>query len=645
MDGITSTVTKIGFESLLKKLAEVAVKKGFESFTSEFTQIPHGKISLNGHLESTYARCSKTKTLINPDEPVELMSLYVGGNFETSKYTPSETVIDDFDMIKHIWDRKRIVLCGSAGTGKTFFTKYFWLAAPNAENGKIPIYVELRNINEITSGSLLTYIYATVVDNKAAPEARTKFDEAVKEGRFTFIFDGFDELKEEKRAAIEKEILELSAISAENVILVTSRPDERFRSWQSFWSYHVIPLNKKQAIELIEKIEFDATAKKKFLSRVKQDLFEKHPTFLSTPLLITIMMLTFKYFADVPDKIHVFYEQAFETLFLRHDALKESFKRKHLTDLPIDIFEKQFAVFCLLTYENQAYTFTETKILEYLRSSKKVTGIEFDEELFFKDPLNSVCMFQRDGIEIIFSHRSFQEFFTAKCLNQLDRARVEKLLPRYLARRSDNTVGMLYDMNQDLVEDCYIHKMFEKFEQKLLQLKIGNGIEDSCRIEGSKAKVVRQFNYRLDGKKGAKNERVSYALRFTESDEMESFQSAILRLLQIKLNSEENDFKELHDKDEASTKAAIKSGLFKKLETHFINNNSKEKSTRVEWIVYDSAWTVDSPISLALEKWFASGGYIQFRLLRAAKVLEACNDLRQKQKLRYESLSEILNLS
>ena len=43
-----------------------------------------------------------------------------------------------------------------------------------------------------------------------------------------------------------------------------------------------------------------------------------------------MMLMTFDEFAEIPSKMHVFYEQAFNVLYNKHDATKASFKLKIL---------------------------------------------------------------------------------------------------------------------------------------------------------------------------------------------------------------------------------------------------------------------------------------------------------------------------
>lgn len=129
-----------------------------------------------------------------------------------------------------------------------------------------------------------------------------------------------------------------------------------------------------------------------------------------------MMLLTFDQFADIPEKVYLFYEQAFDTLFAKHDATKEAYKRKTYTGLSIDIFKKTLAYFCLASYYDQKHQFTDSEVREYINKSIKMMNYDIKTEDFLKDLRESVCILQKDGLYWIFTHRSFQEYFSAYCL-------------------------------------------------------------------------------------------------------------------------------------------------------------------------------------------------------------------------------------
>jgi hypothetical protein len=409
------------------------------------------------HLAVTYDRCTKLKTLVNPDEPADLLNQYVNLKLKCGART-----YDDYRTIDEIRARKRVIVSGTGGGGKTIFTKYIWISFFENPQGQIPIFVELRRLNEISTDDLLSFIYHSIVDSHSNVP-REIFDKGVASGLFVFILDGFDEIAKEKRAAIERQILDLAKNNPECIMVVSGRPDEVFDSWQSFSNFEVLPLTKKQVVKLVQKLKFDKITKRKFVIRINSDLYDKHRSFLSTPLLATLMLLTFNQFADIPEKMHLFYEQAFDTLFARHDAMKETFKRDMHCKLSIDVFKKYFSYFCLVSYFDTKIEFTQSEIKKYILRGLKIENVKLNKDLFLKDLQESVCVIQRDGINLVFTHRTFQEFFVAYCVSRLSKKHFRPIVEKIASRWSDNVMKMLHDMNDDLLETEYLLPAAESY--------------------------------------------------------------------------------------------------------------------------------------------------------------------------------------
>ena len=75
---------------------------------------------------------------------------------------------------------------------------------------------------------------------------------------------------------------------------MTSRPIyDSFVSFSKFSVFDIKPLTKKQALALIDKLEFwDEIAKKSFMEALDNKLYYSHLQFASNPLLLTIMLMT-----------------------------------------------------------------------------------------------------------------------------------------------------------------------------------------------------------------------------------------------------------------------------------------------------------------------------------------------------------------
>jgi hypothetical protein len=95
-----------------------------------------------------------------------------------------------------------------------------------------------------------------------------------------------------------------------------------------------------------------------------------------------------------------------------HDASKQgSFKRKLHTNLAIDDFRNALAAFCTLSYAKEKTSFTRGELRELLGKAFELERRAINADDFIKDLLECVCVLQVEGLDIEFTHRSFQEYF------------------------------------------------------------------------------------------------------------------------------------------------------------------------------------------------------------------------------------------
>ena len=398
------------------------------------------------YLAVTYQRVSTIKTFINPQQPIDLLANFVSLNLRSNG-----DEITEADLISSLRGGRKIVISALAGRGKSVLMKYVALSKYHAPTGSIPLFIELRQINNISSKNLLAYIHNTYKGTSKLGYER--FIEFLSSGSFILILDGFDEISPEFRNEIENQILEISNIYSNCSILVSGRPDEKFNSWAQFTHYSLCPMTLNQVEKLIGNLEYDKNTKNKFLAKVKSTLFQTHESFLSTPLLATLMLLTFDQYADIPDKLHIFYDNAFETLFRKHDAMKDQYVRSIKSNITVDVFRKIFAAFCALSYAESKVDFSRNDVIETISKSISYFKSPCKEDDFLFDLVESVCLLHLEGFEYHFVHRSFQEYFCALFLANSNKETRAKFLSESWMRPRDSVLTMLFDMSPELVEE------------------------------------------------------------------------------------------------------------------------------------------------------------------------------------------------
>lgn len=463
---------------VLTELAKAAFKGAGATIKNQIDKLisAYNK-DFSAYLRSTLLRCSRVKTILNRDHPVSLLDIYV-----TTRLRCKDKEIDDTTMLEAIPAIKNIVVVGTAGSGKSMLMRYLYICLSEKSHGRIPLFIELRHMNALQLKDLVAFMYYSIA-TPGATLTQEQLDSGLKAGLFSIIFDGFDEIDFDLRSDIERQLLTLQVKYPENIYIVSSRPDDRFESWESFYIYRMNPMKQKEIVSLIKKLDYDKDTKNKFIKTLQDGLYNRHESFLSNPLLAIMMLITFEQFAHIPDKIHIFYEQAFDALFFKHDASKQGgYRRKSYSSLPIDDFKKCFSCFCILTYAKEKFLFTDSEAREYILKAFEYEKRTAPVESFVKDLLESVCMLQRDGLFLTFSHRSFQEYFSAHFITKASGPAVHSLLNQIAKRRTDSVIQMSFDINRMLIQREWILPKIKEIAEAVTRTDIDKDILDYLSI-------------------------------------------------------------------------------------------------------------------------------------------------------------------
>jgi hypothetical protein len=433
-----------------------------EKSSSSAQKLP---LNITPHIEATFNKCKVIKTLLNPHRPAEFLSIYA-----TQRLTLSNGVTHDhYAMVDYIRSTaKNLIITGSGGTGKSMFTRYLWLSMFVHSEGRIPLFIELRNINNITISGINSFILSSINLGNASLD-EDDFRKYLSNGDFVIILDGYDEVSSDKKDGVKRDIIYLTEHYPDLKIIVTSRPDGDFTSWPSFEVATVAPLQKNDLIQLIELAEFEEESKGKFIERIKRtEIFHEHYSFLSNPLLASMMLLTFSHNFTIPERMHLFYEQAFDALYQRHDSYKPGgYKREFKTGISEDVLKRVLSYFCFQTYLREKLTFTREEVTQALTAAINAASARVDAAKLLSDLEVCVCFLILDGPEYTFSHRSFQEYFCSYCMPFVDASKFRELVIRFSHRVNDQVVRLLSDMNPELFRRLYVLPMAEKYAKEL----------------------------------------------------------------------------------------------------------------------------------------------------------------------------------
>ena len=454
---------------MIEAMAKGAVKGALEKPSDAITKITKNalaKIKVNldtaftSYLDKSYTKYSTIKTLLYKDEFRKLHDFFVVPNLRKgNKKKESIISAQNSRSVRNFFQSNFAIVQGTGGAGKSMLMKHLFLSELETRDF-IPVFFELKDINKQDGDyNLIDAIFEGMnILVESTSKAAVKY--ALERGMFMILLDGLDEIDGNKSKDFTEKLNDFCDKYSLNTVIMSSRPIDDFISFEKFAVLETMPLNKTQAISLIEKLEYQDDSKQKFITALDGELFERHEEFASNPLLLTMMFLTYDEFAEIPETPHLFYERAFETLLIKHDRTKEGYTRKIESGLRSDSFKKVFATFCCMTYYNNTLSFSEGELISTLNRVKMEVakdGIELDIGKYIRDLTNAVCMLHKEGYTYSFTHRSFQEYFTAVYLKDQTDDIMEKrslaIIVRDVSRAlNDRTFNMLYDMAKNKFE-------------------------------------------------------------------------------------------------------------------------------------------------------------------------------------------------
>ncbi len=393
----------------------------------------------------------------------------------------SEKIISNATVELLEAESKYIIIEGIGGIGKSMFLTHLFLSsAKNFEDTRIiPLFLSLKEYKDATSG-IVDFIWKSVKEYDDSISLKDIID-ALWDKKLILLLDGLDEIQSSVRSSFDQDLEAFIKSYPGNTVIITSRPVYSFISYSKFSLFDIQELTKEQALELVKKLEFwDLPAKNSFLEALDKQLYYSHRQFASNPLLLTIMLMTYSSFGEVPAKMHVFYSKAYETMARLHDATKGSYKRPLHTGLTPEDFAKYFAQFCARTYTHEILEFTDITFADYMNKviEKIPNSREIKAKDFLLDLTDNLCIMYREGEKYYFIHRSFQEYFTAVYFASDFEDKLKGVGEYFEGQQhrsySDRTFDMLYDMIPEKVERFIFLPFLEKMFAECKNTGYGN---------------------------------------------------------------------------------------------------------------------------------------------------------------------------
>ncbi|WP_148283409.1 NACHT domain-containing protein [Reyranella massiliensis] len=364
-------------------------------------------------------RLDQIRTILKPAEDVSLRQIYYPARVvDYNRPAGSQPGIAVRNL--HEMPIQNYIVEGTIGQGKTCFLKHLALSevsnGASPENRRIPIFVELRNIEDT-----LENLIAAKLKSFSSTLSFKDFKAICTSGKLVLLLDAFDEVPTDLHSKVVLEISEIAKVVPRLQIVVTTRPGTPISTCAGFKIIKLEELRSTDHKFFLAKVLGDSKVADRIIDEVRSSGVQVS-NLVTTPLLLTLLGLLYRAEHRIPPTIHEFYQHLFDTLFYRHDRMKEGFERDRLTDLSESDFKSLFEAFCFYSRVQSLGAFDKDAFRQCVEEAKQVRSIRVDADEYREDCVKSLCLLQEEGLRYHFIHRSVQEYYAASFVRHSEEA-------------------------------------------------------------------------------------------------------------------------------------------------------------------------------------------------------------------------------
>lgn len=447
-------------EAILSEAFKLALGELFSSLKST----PIKFKCLDGKsLDKAYLKASSienVKTIWQVDKSVNLNEFYYPSNIMVDGSLICVSSLSAFPC------NSKVVIQGTAGQGKSILLRY--LAGHELKFGKtIPLFIELRKVTDKVS---LPRLICQSLSEMEIECSENDLDYIFSSGKFTLLLDAFDEIPEANIVDCLSYIESLSSKHYDQQILITSRPGAEIQKIAAFRVYNLQEISQSDFKPMLMKFFYDDEETVDQIVNGLSTNKSQVASLVTTPLLLTLLAITYKTFHKIPEQLHHFYEDIFHVLVNRHDSTKPGFRREYKSMLNEKSLEELFCVFCFQCMVGDKTSLTRHEAVQAIKRAIEYSNIKPVSELtFLSDCIKNTCLLLEEGFNYHFIHKSIREYHAAKFISSSQDKLKEKFYKK--AKESFNKYRVEMDFLSVIDVPCfnkyYLHPMLEEIFSEL----------------------------------------------------------------------------------------------------------------------------------------------------------------------------------
>ncbi len=325
---------------------------------------------------------------------------------------------DALDLINR---HQRLMILGKPGAGKTTLLKHLVLECTTGKLDAVPIFVGLKSWAD--SGLTLMPFVAQQFAICAFPEAQPFIEHILSEGQALVLFDGLDEVNLEQgaRERITRDVRDFANQYPRSRCVITCRTAASDYQFERFVYCELADFTPKQMRTFVAHwFQRDQRKCEAFLEEFAKPDHDRLRDLARTPLLLTLLCLTFEETGMFPARRAEIYEEALDALLKKWDASR-SIKRDTVYRTLSPVYKRQMlARIAAETFANDELFMRQDdltrRIVAYLR---RLPSTDVAEDIDGEAVLHSIeaqhgLLVERTQRIYSFSHLTFHEYLTAR---------------------------------------------------------------------------------------------------------------------------------------------------------------------------------------------------------------------------------------
>lgn len=332
------------------------------------------------------------------------------------------------DGIIYAEQENRLMVLGAPGGGKSTYLRKVAIESLSPHNSilsnYIPIMIELKNIDHKNTIASLLLEELSIAD---FPDPPTFLEESLKNGNLLILFDGLDEVPSEYESLTIKSIKDFCDLYSKNRFIVSCRVAAYKGGLTNFRNIEIANLDPKQIQDFITKWFQEKTKDKKNKISIKcwesinKPEYKATLELAQTPLLLTLLCLVYHYQQDFPQNRSILYRDAINVLLKEWNAEKRIHSNTIYKDMTLPFEEMLLSKIAYDYFEKNEYFFDKDELSQFI-SSYISNNLNAPKYLDGSQILEAISVQQGILVErakniYSFSHLTFQEYFTAKYID------------------------------------------------------------------------------------------------------------------------------------------------------------------------------------------------------------------------------------